>query len=302
MQYKPWEIKDERILVFSDFHQNEAWVKAVLEFESGNFDHIVFLGDAFDSFDEPPQVSSAEQSAIFLKQLLDEKHGKFTYLIGNHDLSYMEASYQVNKGYTVKSLFNACGGYTNSKAKKINHAFSREDWSKAQIFCVANGHLLSHAGFRENNWRPFRNDEENLDKLWEEGQEALELLPFKPSHFFTIGYGRGGHSEYGGPLWLDWDTEFEDNLPLPQIVGHSFCRSTIRQIGHSYCIDGGQTTYCVIHPDGKIDFKSMEYSPYEQKFLAQTPCFRNDDSHVAARQNSVNPNLISRAPISGFTY
>jgi hypothetical protein len=52
-----------------------------------------------------------------------------------------------------------------------------------------------------------------IDRIYEETENPL----------FSVGRVRGGTGEVGGPLWLDWDAEFEDNLEVPQIAGHTRC-------------------------------------------------------------------------------
>jgi hypothetical protein len=49
----------------------------------------------------------------------------------------------------------------------------------------------------------------------------------------------------GGPLWLDWDAEFEDALEVPQIVGPTRCAKQTQK-GRSYCIDFAQAAYAIV--------------------------------------------------------
>ena len=49
--------------------------------------------------------------------------------------------------------------------------------------------------------------------------------------------------------------EFEDHLPLPQIVGHTYDRRP-RQIGRSFCIDTG-ISYAMIYGDGHVEIKNI---------------------------------------------
>jgi len=62
---------------------------------------------------------------------------------------------------------------------------------------------------------------------------------------------RGGEKqERGGTTWQDWNLEFsDDEIPLPQIVGHTRSASGARQQGRSWCLDGRQTCYGRLEPE-----------------------------------------------------
>jgi len=290
-----WKIDGVRALVLSDAHQRIDWVKAVLEQERGNFDHIVFLGDWFDSFNEPPIVSGVAETATFVKQMLDGAYGNATLLLGNHDIAYLEAAYHLRRGYSIKKLYNYCSGYTNNKAHKINDVLTIKDWRKMRLFTVVNGWLASHAGFRENNWRPFASVEENYEKLNTESEEALQLVHFGKHPLFAVGFSRGGSVALGGPIWADWNHDFEDNLPVKQIVGHTPKHNTVRSIGGSYCIDGGQSTYAIIQPNGDISFGSIyKFPDVIGDFYVKPVEFIDDNKWVAARKQTLNENLMGR--------
>ena len=75
------------------------------------------------------------------------------------------------------------------------------------MFYEFGGITFSHAGF---NFDPHSSEPEILINEWP----------------WTIGRARNGSSPYGGPLWLDWNHEFEgfpneEGLWSPQIVGHT---------------------------------------------------------------------------------
>ena len=57
---------------------------------------------------------------------------------------------------------------------------------------------------------------------------------------------RGGEQPCGGITWQDWNDEFRDDLPCPQLVGHTSSSDGARQQGRSWCIDGGQTCYACL--------------------------------------------------------
>ena len=266
---RPWEIVGKRVLTIPDWHQDLAWVKAILDRERGSYDHIVFLGDEFDSHRPDSEIVSVTEAALFVKELIDGKHGPVTLLLGNHTLAYMEAFYKASRHQTPQ-LRNICSGYSNSAAKKIAKVFMWADWRRFELFKLVNGRLLSHAGFLGDFWDRNESVEDNLHALYRESQEALENVAFKGSRFFRCGLYRGGNAFHGGPCWLDFDAEFVDELPLPQVVGHTNRKEDpVRQRGTSYCIDGGQSTYALIQPDGSIEFKSIVQTPISKTWVEE---------------------------------
>jgi len=67
----------------------------------------------------------------------------------------------------------------------------------------------------------------------------------------AVGACRGGTASQGGPLWLDWNEEFEAIRELPQIVGHTRSIS-LRQRENSFCIDCSQTSIFHLFPDATL--------------------------------------------------
>ena len=81
-----------KTLIIPDIHQDLAGLKKIFKIEKlESFDEIIFLGDWFDSFHEPPKVSSFKDTCLFLRDLVweNEKTGKMIFLVGNHDLAYI---------------------------------------------------------------------------------------------------------------------------------------------------------------------------------------------------------------------
>jgi DNA repair exonuclease SbcCD nuclease subunit len=260
----------------------------VLEHEKGNYDHIVFGGDIIDSHDAPPAVSGARETARWYARLIESPNT--TVLMGNHDLPQFESHSHSRAHRHKRPLFNACSGFTHSKAIEFAKEMTHDLWRKVRLFCVANGWLLSHAGIQENSWQNHLAAETNLDRLWNEADEALEAAPFKPHRLFACGYNRGGDANYGGPLWLDWDTEFEDVLPYPQIVGHTHKLNAHRRIGRSWCIDSG-TGYVIIAPDGTVEHKRLWRARDWNKddgyvWISGIPTIRDDTEHAFQRKRN----------------
>jgi len=254
---KTYQVKANKVLLFSDYHQNIKWVKHILELEKDNYDHIIFAGDEFDTHESTDKISGIKETARFAVDLVNGKFGPSTCLIGNHLLSYAE-SWFANSKYSHKhNIINSCSGFTNSKSIEINKIFKWEDYQKYQLFCEFGGYLISHAGFHPSFWNFYKTREENLNSLWDESKDSFNSISIKPSRLFGCGEARGGQLKAGGPCWLDFLEEFTDNEEIgPQLIGHTQNHNTIRFKGKSFCIDGGQTTYALLDSSGKIEFKS----------------------------------------------
>lgn len=222
----------------------------------------------------------------------------FTVLLGNHEAPIME-SWGHNKKFGKKiPLLNWCSGFTNSKSIEFNKSMTWSQWEKVKLFQVVNGWLLSHAGFRENFWRPFATIEGNLESLWDEAVQALRLIQVRQDELLRCGFGRGGDRSWGGAIWCDWDTEFEDVLLPKQLVGHSHLTATVRKIGRSYCIDTGRT-YALIYRDGAIKLKNLIYLKTKNEagetiWVEEEPVIRDDTEHALARTYGTNVNLLSK--------
>jgi hypothetical protein len=256
---KPYQISAERVIIIPDWHQDKNFIVQALEKERGNYDHIITLGDEFDSHKSTKEVVGIKETARFVLELQSGLYGKITQLIGNHNLGYME-SWSANQKYSHKRhLFNSCSGFTNSKSIEINKILKWENWRKFQLFCEFGEFLISHAGLHPSFWNFYKTKEENLDSLWDEADDALRSISIKPSRLFGCGQARGGQLSYGGPCWLD-EIEMEEagnhsEIP-PQICGHS-SYDLPRKIGQNYILDCGQTVYALLDKDGNLEIKQV---------------------------------------------
>lgn len=272
---KPYEINADKLLIITDIHQDVSWFQAVISREKGNYDHILFNGDFIDSYYSPPRVYGAGATAEFMVELINGGYGPVSLNCGNHDLPVMECWKMNQEHSNKKHIHNCCSGFTNSKAKEVNKVFSWADWRKFHLFHTFAGHLISHAGFHPSYWNFYKSTEENLDHHWKESEEALELISFKPSIYFAAGLGRGGSARFGSPCWLDWDTEFDNGVPLEQIVGHS-ANGVVRNIENNYCFDTKQSGYILLDKNGIIEFKSIVQDEVSNLWKDQKPLFRDD--------------------------
>ena len=219
-----------KTLVIPDVHQRISNVEWILENEK-DYDEVVFLGDWFDSFFDPPKVAGFEETCEYLKHLILEHpdKDKFVFLLGNHDLSYIHE----NKDYSLhrisKTLKYYCSGFTASKAKKFRHAFfdhGLKDEFFTEHFDIVHrtqGFTLSHAGLSDKHIPYGLTPDDVIDKIvpvvWKNFRD------FTRPHNYLIsgaGYCRGGDCNIGGILWQDWNQEFLASEAIgKQIVGHT---------------------------------------------------------------------------------
>ena len=240
-----------KILVIPDLHENLEFLKYIFAVEkTEDFDHIVMLGDYFDPHGDVETSDSKLQRVAGTLMGLKELHGDRLHLIcGNHDLPYY-------------ALRPACGGRQGqvnpfisqwlrctslARAEIINELWDEDFWRSMEGAVLLDGWLFSHAGVHPNWWSKRRRSSQTriaafqaqwataFDNIFEESENPI----------FSAGLARGGVALYGGPLWLDWNREFDDELEVPQIVGHT-CFAKQAQKGRSYCIDMGQTAYAIV--------------------------------------------------------
>lgn len=230
----------------------------------------MFLGDYFDCFEDIDNdcYFSVKNVCKWLNETSEELGDKAIWLIGNHDVSY-RASYLPNTYNVRKNSFFNCSGWTKSKASDINKYLNPDFWDRTELCCVANGYVLSHAGFHYNHFQPLSSEMDNIERLYEEWEATKNIFFDRAFHWiWDIGGVRGGNEDVGSPVWLDWNCEFVDMPGIPQIVGHT--NSYVhRQRGNSYCIDAYRSTYCVLEP-GKLrpDFYIVDAEPKKKKLKA----------------------------------
>jgi hypothetical protein len=238
-----------KTLIIPDIHQRIVLVEDVLKKES--YDEVVFLGDWFDSFFEPPHVASFLDTCLFLRDLMTEhpKREKFTFLLGNHDIQYIYLNKASSHTHIVPVREYYSSGFTKNKAKQFRKVFF--DNNLRDQFFIKNiklayksqDFLFSHAGVMPNHL----NYNENVDIL------VNDVLPDVWANFrnFThnrnyflseVGSCRGGSAQIGGILWLDARHEFEPSKHIgKQIFGHTtFADPFVYAEGESHeswCLD-----------------------------------------------------------------
>ncbi|MGJ8653053.1 MAG: metallophosphoesterase [Opitutaceae bacterium] len=240
-----------KILVVPDIHENLEFLKYIFAYEdTASFDHIVLLGDYFD---QPGVVQLCEKklqqvagTLLGFKEIFGER---LHMLCGNHDLPYyaLQPACGDNRGQPNQIISQWLGNTTLDRAEIINELWDEAFWLDLKGAVLLDGWLFSHAGVHPNWWTRLGKTTATryraFQKTWESALENIFNEAENP--IFAAGEARGGIVPVGGPLWLDWDKEFEDALEVPQIVGHTRCAKQTQK-GRSYCIDFAQAAYAII--------------------------------------------------------
>lgn len=237
-------------LIIPDVHQNIAWVDRVLSKEN-TADKVVFLGDYFDTRKPAQPRTGVGATCLYLTKIFQELGEKAVFLLGNHDIQYLEAKPACDHYRTPRNLHYQCGSaFSHAAAAKIAKDLAGEFWQKSRLFVQVDGWLLSHAGISPGLWPQAATVAESLVVLDQRCALALQTMKRGPDPLLQAGKVRGGEAERGGITWLDWNEEFTDALPLPQIVGHTPSEDGARKKGRSWCLDGLQTCYAILTEAG----------------------------------------------------
>ncbi|HWA24850.1 MAG TPA: metallophosphoesterase [Lacunisphaera sp.] len=239
-------VNARRCLIIPDIHQDIPWLDRILECET-DWDRVVFLGDYFDSKKPVRLRTGVAATCVYLNKLRTELGARAVFLLGNHDIQYLEAKPACDAHRTPRYLLYKCGSaYSHSAATKIAKGLAPGFWAESRLFVHVNGWLISHAGVDARLWPNAPDVGEALGALEREAKAALLSMRRGPHPLLQAGKVRGGEADFGGITWLDWDEEFQDSLPLPQIVGHTSNPLGARQKGRSWCLDGKQSCYGVL--------------------------------------------------------
>ena len=255
-----------KILVISDIHQRIYDVQKILDKEKNHVDHIVFLGDYFDSFPEYQQASFLNTCEWVYEKYI-ELGNKATFLIGNHDLSYFEEvkskKQYANHSNKGKKKFE-CSGYSRNKGQYAKKVFRDEKvkfWDDIKLFYSDDYFLYSHAGFSRRLFKPNWSFEENLkwfDRCWEKFKVQMNKGIYMDDEIrwiIDIGYRMGDDCiGMAGPLWNDWRHEFEPIDGINQIVGHTY-HDVPQNKNNNFCFDCISRYYAIIN-DGLIEIKN----------------------------------------------
>lgn len=254
-------------IIISDIHQRIKKAQKLLNLDADSADRIIFLGDYWDSFDAEAGV---EDTCGWMFDVSQKYGDKITWLVGNHDIPYIEDFYKARtlfkkygnihtgRGYIFKNKKYFCSGYTKSKSEKISKTLLGLDinfFDKFELCTWDQGYLISHAGFHPIHLHPYKTIDKNIKSFQDRWKNAKEnLLLDDLDDIWSVGLARGGKATAGGPLWLDWNLEFEPIKGLKQIVGHTVAFE-IRYKDGNFCIDTcNETSFSVTDGVPKYEY------------------------------------------------
>lgn len=236
--------KTMKQVILGDVHDLIGTMSLILASEEP-YDETWVTGDFFDSWGH--NEKQAKNTAIYLDDYLGNRRNHS--ILGNHDVHYLYPHVQSMR----------CSGYTRNKldiirrnlnVAKIRHQMPLHAW--------IDDFLMTHGGVHEAFAHPVMGfNREWIDRLMTDAYHDLEAGIVTP--VVKPGAARYGRQDVGGPLWLDWHSEFKPIEGLNQIVGHtpSKIRTVEMLVGKNsvnYCVDCGLRQYLVIQ-DGIVAVK-----------------------------------------------
>lgn len=249
---------DQPVLLVPDVHQNLAFLEAAVKRADIEGARLCFLGDFVDGSN--PQWTGAaalRATAELLAELCTTRAAGCSVLVGNHDFDALRVA-RFRRAREVEGDRKAVAELDAALPSAPGYALLLELWPGALletwgIAAFYHDMLMSHAGVARRHWPwsasgdPHEQAQAFIlasDKAWRRWVQTDDEHPL-----FSAGPGRGGiDAPVGGPLWLDWDSEFVDDLPFPQAVGHT--RSdVVRRKDRSWCLDAAQTRVGLLDPD-----------------------------------------------------
>lgn len=250
---------DRPVLVVPDVHQDLGFLERAVALAAGEGAALCFLGDHADAINPRWQGEAALRAvAERLPELAETHVPGCVFLSGNHDvealrLAHLRARHLLAGDDTLVAKLDAANASAPAYARLLGAwpASFLRTWGLA---AVAHGYLLSHAGVSRRlwPWAASPHAAEQTETFIREANTAWDawLARGDEGPLFAVGPARGGRgiAPVGGVLWLDWDHEFVDDLPLPQIVGHTRAREPRRK-DRSWCLDAAQSAVGLLDPD-----------------------------------------------------
>lgn len=220
-------------LVIPDIHQDIQGVKKILNTEDINqIDEVIFLGDWFDSFHEPPKVASFKETCLFLRDIVWEnnQNKKMIFLVGNHDLAYIYNNKKNGYSNVIQTPTYWCSGVTKSKISTFRQVFYdkglKDEWflENFKIAHRSQGWIFSHAGM-VNRQIPYGHTiNQIIDEVLPDVWLNFRNITYRQNALISaVGVARGGQDNTGGLLWLDYHSEFFASPDIgKQVFGHTY--------------------------------------------------------------------------------
>ncbi|MFP4352447.1 MAG: metallophosphoesterase [Puniceicoccaceae bacterium] len=255
----------EPILIVPDVHQDEDFLLRCLRLGSERrAGEVILLGDLLDSKSRHGRLLPVIRRLVrTVGNLLEQGDVPATLLWGNHDWKYwsfrkpieaMDADMRNNfEFYAVNDLSILTVDVLLAPDPDTGRA-PIDLWGEHAVLAAErNGWLITHAGVAAPLWPGDAGLKDGVAALNETMRKLVADPPPDYGHpLLGAGPPRGGFDPVGGPLWLDFVEEFSDDLPFPQIVGHTRCQSVLRK-GRSVCLDVCQQVCAILHPDGTLE-------------------------------------------------
>ncbi len=246
------------LLVVPDVHQNLDFFAAAVTRADSEGAGLCFLGDFIDGADARWREPAAMRAvARQIAELCEERPNDCAVLIGNHDYDALRVA-RFRQQLALQGDTKGIADLDAALPMAPHYAELLNLWpvqllATWSIAAFAHDTLLSHAGVARRLWPWSSTGEPRAQAktfITESNTVWLQWLEHDEEHaLFAAGPGRGGlDAPVGGPLWLDWDIEFVDDLPFPQAVGHTRAK-TVRRKDRSWCLDAGQTYVGLLDPD-----------------------------------------------------
>lgn len=232
-----------KYLFVGDIHGDITITEYVLnKFE--NTHKIFFIGDLVDSF----QFSIIEQVECLLLVLEAAEHKKCVYIPGNHEFNYLGP----------KDICR-CSGFNSVTDAHLIHLKNRLlNVFTYFYFDKENKILVTHAGLTKSLIKYYKITVDNIEEILTKWSHDYT------SPFYYIGRSRFGKDDIGGPLWCDWNREFENCNWLTQILGHSSALSNKEKHDKKFGIRYFDQTYNIDCLLRTIEF--LEFDTDTQKF------------------------------------
>lgn len=216
-----------KALFVGDIHNHSYIFQDIEKLDNEyHFDRVIFMGDYVDDWNTDNHQSLETLDRIFTLKTIDPE--KYTFLIGNHELSYL--------GYK-------CSGHMTELEDvvemKLNEHIDDLDFytivqcGDTEYVCthagITNGFALESLGGR--NWKQFLGNMNQFKKM--------NLYPLS-----KCSYLRGGNDEFSSFLWCDRREHSYFSLEEPivpyQIVGHTPVKTVVKG-GNIFFIDTHST-------------------------------------------------------------
>lgn len=247
----PVILPDQDAIFIGDVHQNIEWLMRIIDRHS-DMQRFVLMGDLLDRKKGLP-FTDAVTALRYYQSLVDDP--RFIFLWGNHDISafaywmgmtrYGNACHRGTHAWTFPG-----SDWEQFDFSQIADAF----WRKFQPLIKLGPYVISHAGIHEG-LLPGNPDEDDLEELAFEAHELLWNMgrDARVPPVWGAGAVRGGREIIGGIAWQDFNHEFYDSLPWPQVVGHT-PGANPRRIERSINIDCAQRYYADYRSSGLFRF------------------------------------------------